>query len=78
MDQVTYIKRFMLRVLIIGIIVALVINIVWFKQIEETFFGEVAKRVLMSGAILGGVELFSAFIFGPMHYHFGYERRQKK
>lgn len=77
MDQKTYVKRFMLWVGIIGIIVALIINIVCFKQVEETFFGEIAKRVLVSGVILGGVELFSAWIIGPLFYHFGYERKKK-
>lgn len=78
MDQATYVKRFLLWVGIIGAIIALVINIIFFKQVEETFFGEVMKRVLMSGLILVVVELFSAVIFGPMCYHFIYERKQKK
>lgn len=78
MDKKTYILRFMLRVAIAFIIGATLYHVLFFKMVEANMIEEVSKRVFVSLAILLGIELFSAFIFGPLHYHFGYERRKKK
>ena len=77
MDQKTYIKRFMIRAAIAYVILAAVYHIVFFKMVEANMLEEVSKRVFMSLLILIGFEAFCAWIFGPLHYHFGYERRKK-
>lgn len=78
MDQKTYIKRFMIRVAIAYVVLATVYHIIFFKLVEANMLEEISKRVFMSLLILIGVEMFSAWVFGPLHYHFGYERRKKK
>ena len=77
MDQKTYVKKFMLWTGIAAAVIMLIFHIVTFKVVEATVFEEIAKRVFMCLGLLGGYELFAAFIFGPMFYHFGYERKKK-
>lgn len=78
MDQVTYVKKFMLWTGIAAAVIMLIYHLCTFKVIEANVFEEVTKRLVMSIGILVGYELFAAWIFGPFCYHFGYERRKKK
>lgn len=77
MDQKTYVKKFMLWTGIALAAIMLIVNLCTFKVVEANAFEEVAKRVVMCLGILGGYELFAAWIIGPMFYHFGYERKKK-
>ena len=77
MDQKTYVKKFMLWTGIAAAVIMLIVNLCTFKVVEATAFEEVAKRVVMCLALLGGYELFAGVIFGPLFYHFGYERKKK-
>lgn len=65
------------RVAIAFLVIAVIIELFTFKVIEANLFEEVTKHIVVWLAIFIGVELFSAWIFGPLHYHFGYERRKK-
>ena len=77
MDKKTYIAKFMLWTGIVAAVIMFIYHIVTFKVVEANTFEEIAKRVLMCLGILGGYELFAMWIFGPMFYHFGYERKKK-
>lgn len=77
MDQKTYVKKFMLWTGIAAAVIMLIVSLCTFKVIEANAFEEIAKRVVMCLGILGGYELFAMWIFGPMFYHFGYERKKK-
>jgi DMSO/TMAO reductase YedYZ heme-binding membrane subunit len=77
MNKETYVKKFMIITAVIIAVVMAILHVIFFKQVEETVFLEIAKRVFMSIGILGVWELFAAFCFGPLAYHFGPERRKK-
>ncbi len=74
MDQKTYVKKFMLWTGIAAAVVMLIVNLCTFKVVEANAFEEIAKRVVMCLALLGGYELFAAWIFGPLFYHIKYDK----
>lgn len=78
MDQKTYVKKIMLWTGIAAAVIMLIVNLCTFKVVEANAFEEIAKRVVMCLGILGGYELFAAFIFGPLCYHHIYEKRHRK
>lgn len=77
MDEKTYVKKFMLWTGIAAAVIMLIVNLCTFKVVEANAFEEITKRVFICLGLLGGYELFAAWIIGPFFYHFGYERKKK-
>ena len=76
MNQEQFCKRLMLWAGAVLALIALVIGLCFGRVVEETLFKEVAKWVVMSGAVIVIIEAFIYVAVGPLLWHFWYKRRK--
>ena len=77
MDQSKFVKKLAIWVAIVAAVIIAIVGLCCGKVIEGNLFAEIAKWVVIGGAIIGILEGFIYLGVGGIIYHFWYEKRNE-